>query len=231
MSTLLRIVEVSFKSGFIFLMLYTFKLMEDILPPLKNMIFMATSWQILLVIIYLLISMIWKNSIHKTSKYDLYFGILHVNALFIALGVTLLFWSGYIVAKYILKKDQIVMNSIAVPVIYLHLQHTLPLIILLIDLFLFKNYNHQLHKQGVYKYVIYALTSTITYMITVYMAHYVTKQIQGEIFWPYPFMKTFTDIQYMVFCGVMLAPLSVLCGIQRYFHLWIVKDLRKQKSS
>lgn len=231
MVSTMKLFEVSLKLVFTFLMLCAFKWIDDVLHlPLQNILFMATSWQIILAITYLLISMIWKNDIHKTGKYDLYFGILHANALFMTLSVTLIFWSGFIIGKYILKKDQITMHSLSVPVIYLHLQHTLPLTIMIIDLFLFKNWNHTFHKQGHCKYLIYSLFSTITYMITIYIVHLTIKRIQGKIFWPYPFMNKFTEIHYILFCGVMMIPLLVLCLIQRYFHLLIVKDPTKQKT-
>ena len=119
---MLELVEILFKLGCISMMIYSFKLVDDILHlPLWIIFFMATSWQIFLAIIYLLISMIWKNIIHKTDKYHLYFGIIHVNALLMTFGVTIIFWSIYILAQ-----DLIIARSIGIPIIYLHYQHTLP---------------------------------------------------------------------------------------------------------
>lgn len=204
------------------MMLYSFKLVDDILHiPSWIIPLMATSWQIFFAVSYLLMSMIWKNNI----KYDLFFGILHVNALMMTFGVTLIFWGFYIVAQ-----DLIIARSIGMPVLYLHLQHTLPFVSLLIDLLLFKNYNHTFRKQSYIKYLMYSSITTVTYMVMIYFIHCWRERIKpGSNFWPYPFMKGFTDVQYLLFCLVMLVAFCILCTIQRYFHSLIVKDRSNQK--
>ena len=130
----------------------SFKLIDDVIDIPKWLVaLMATSWQIVLVIIYLIISMMWNNNIiHKKSKYHLYYGILHANALFMSLGVTGIFWSGYVAARLF---NVIEARSLNVPILYLHLQHTLPFGIMIFDLFCFKDYNDEFHKQSYIKYL------------------------------------------------------------------------------
>ena len=217
--------EILFKLTSISLMVYSFKLVDDILHlPLKIIVLMATSWQIVLTMIYLFISMIWQNNNDKPNKFDTYFGIIHSNALMMSFGVTFIFWSFFLIAQ-----DLIIARSAGIPILYLHLQHTLPFGAMIIDLLIFKNYNRSYHQKGLKKYLLYSSLSPILYMVMIYAIHMILRQIRSRNWWPYPFMAGWSDIQYIIFCFGLIALFCILCIMQRWFHLFIVKARYKPK--